>query len=202
MTRDQLRELHYIAPISNLRSILQRGLLSHALASRVKHDTVAKPGVQERRSKVIVPNGLPLHRYVNLYFCARNPMLFARREQHESLAMLRVDTAVLDISSVVVSDQNAASTYVRFGKSPAGLQMVDFNRVFAEYWTNPDDPIAEWRHKSVKWHEVLVPKQVESRFILGAYVSGPTGQEAIEQLAIALPITIDPVLFFLSRSEA
>jgi len=197
MQRDQLRELHYITPISNVPSILERGLLSHALATKVRHASIAKPEVQDRRRKVVVPHGLPLHRYVNLYFCARNPMLFARQDQHDTLAVLRIDTAVLDLPGVVVSDQNAASRYARFGASPAALRFVDFVRVFAEYWTVPDDPIAEWRNKSVKCAEVLVPRQVEPMFILGAYVSGQRGNELLVGVSASLKVTIDPRLFFL-----
>ena len=197
MERDQLRELHYITPISNLSSILQRGLLSHALAMKVRHVSVAKPEVQERRTKVMVPHGLPLHRYVNLYFCARNPMLFVRQDQHGSLAVLRIGTAVLDLPGVVISDQNAASRYARFGASPAALRLVDFQRVFAEYWTNADDPIAEWRNKSIKCAEVLVPDRVDAKLILGAYVSGQEAHEAIVKLAAAMTVTINPNLFFL-----
>ncbi len=197
MERDQLRELHYITPISNVPSILDRGLLSHTLAMKVRHASIAKEEVQDRRRKVVIPNGLPLHRYVNLYFCARNPMLFARQDQHDSLAVLRIDTAVLDLPGVVVSDQNAASRYARFGASPAALRFVDFQRVFAEYWIALDDPIAEWRNKSIKCAEVLVPNQVKPMFILGAHVSGQRGNELIVNLATGLRVTVDPGLFFL-----
>ena len=124
-------------------------------------------------------------------------MLFARQDQHDSLAVLRIDTAVLDLPGVVVSDQNAASRYARFGASPAALRFVNFQRVFAEYWIALDDPIAEWRNKSIKCAEVLVPNQVKPMFILGAHVSGQRGNELIVNLATGLRVTVDPGLFFL-----
>jgi hypothetical protein len=197
MERDQLCELHYITPISNVPSILDRGLLSHTLAMKIRHDSIAKAEVQDRRRKVVIPHGLPLHHYVNLYFCARNPMLFARQGQHDLLAVLRIDTAVLDLPGVVVSDQNAASRYARFGASPAALRFVDYQRVFAKYWTAPDEPIAEWRNKSIKCAEVLVPRHVEPMFILGVYVSGQRGNDLIVNLATSLRVTVDPDLFFI-----
>jgi hypothetical protein len=48
----------------------------------------------------------------NLYFHARNPMMFKRRG--EALCVLRVSTDVLQINGTVITDQNAASDYVRF----------------------------------------------------------------------------------------
>ena len=76
MERADLKELHYITPIANVASILERGILSHISATRIKHDSVADESVQERRSRVQVQGKTRLHHYVNLYLNARNPMLY------------------------------------------------------------------------------------------------------------------------------
>lgn len=88
--REQLRELHYITPISNVSSIAARGLLSHRRAARHNPDSVALATVQERREAKPVPRGRPLHEYVNLYVNARNPMLYLRSQgdDHEGLCVL------------------------------------------------------------------------------------------------------------------
>src|SRR5712691_2607983 len=52
-------------------------------------------------------------RYVNLYLCARNPILYKRQSRHAELCVLRIDPRVLDLPGVVVTDGNAASAYVR-----------------------------------------------------------------------------------------
>ena len=48
MTREELPELHFIAPITNVASILQDGILSHNRAAKVAHESVAMPEIQDR----------------------------------------------------------------------------------------------------------------------------------------------------------
>ena len=195
MRRDELTELHYITPIANLPSILSRGILSHRLAEKERHESVAMEEVQDRRAKKRVPGGRGLHDYVNLYVCARNPMLFKRKNRHGELSVLRVSTDILDLPGVVITDQNAASGYVRFSPAPTGLGSINRELVFAEYWTH-QDPIEQYRHRSIKCAEVLVLDSVKPRFILGAYVSCDAARAAIEALGLGLPVTIDSHLFF------
>src|SRR6266446_5037836 len=102
MTRDELDELGYIVPIETVPSILKRGILSHRRATNIPHESIALEGVQDRRAKVIVPNGRPLHEYANLYICPRNPMLFKRHDIHARICVLRVSSDVLGIPNVVV----------------------------------------------------------------------------------------------------
>lgn len=140
--------------------------------------------------------GRPLHEYANLYICARNPMIYKRQNQHESLCVLRVSTDVLDLAGVIISDQNAASDYTRFAPGPRGLRIVDRDLVFAESWAHPHDQIAHWRHKSIKCAEVLVPDVVDPKYIDGAYVPGAKGKKALQAAAPALLITTNRHMFF------
>lgn len=195
MRRDELEELHYITPIVNLPSILARGILSHHRAANISHQSVAKQDIQDRRQKRI-PNGLLLHDYVNLYICARNPMMSLRRELHEELCVLRVSTAVLDLPNVVIASQNASSNYVRFGPSPDYLKMIDRSRVFARSWIHPDDQIDEWRHKSEMCAEILVPNRVDTAHIIGAYVSCNRAAMSLAALAPGFRATINADMFF------
>ncbi len=190
-----LPELHYITPIANVRSIYRAGILSHARAQGVVHSSVAMPVIQERRARLYVPGGRRLHEYVNLYICARNPMLFLRKDQHAELCVLRVSPDVLDLPGVVVTSGNASSAYVRFGAGAAGLALVDRNLTFADYWTDPD-PIAYFQKKSAKCAEVLVPDLVHPRFLLGAYASGDAGLAALNGLGVPIPVQVNSHLFF------
>jgi ssDNA thymidine ADP-ribosyltransferase, DarT len=194
--RGELEELHYITPITNVGSILRHGILSHRRARKLAHDSVAMAEIQERRKKVVVPGGQALHEYVNLYICARNPMLYSRSGQHDTLAVLRVSPGVLDLPGVVVADRNASSNYARFASGASGLAFVRRELVFAEYWTHPDDPIAEWEHKSIKCAEVLVPNRVAPDYIMGAYVSSTEAEGSLRAVAPAIRIELNPRLFF------
>lgn len=195
MRREDLHELHYITPISNVPSILSHAILSHRLAAKVRHESVAMQEIQDRRAKVRLPTGRPLHDFVNLYICARNPMLYLRRGRHESLCVLQVSPEVLDVEEVVIADRNASSDYCRFDAAASGLANIDDELVFAEYWTDPD-PIQAYIRKSVKCAEVLVPDRVPAHLIRGAYVSCDVAKQRLAAVAPSFTITVDAHLFF------
>ena len=115
MERHDLTELQYITPISNLSSILTHGVLSHRRAQALNPQSIAMQEIQDLRAGRRVPGGLHLHDYANLYICARNPMLFKRLASRRDICVLSLLPTVLDLDGVVVTDQNAASKYVRFG---------------------------------------------------------------------------------------
>ncbi len=195
MMREELSELHYIVHMDNVQSILRHGILSNRRASKVAHTSVAMQEVQHRRAEVVVPGGRRLHEYVNLYICARNPMLYKRAGQHLELCVLRVSTDVLDLPGVVVTDANASSDYCRFAEAPAGLRIVNRDLTFADDWRDPD-LIEYWRKKSAKCAEVLVPDKVDPRFILGAYVSCQQAKDRLNGLGTGIGVDINGHMFF------
>ncbi|HSW02783.1 MAG TPA: DUF4433 domain-containing protein [Sedimentisphaerales bacterium] len=196
MERHELQELHYITPICNMPSILNCGILSHVRISHLQHQSVAMEVIQDRRVAVRVPGGRPLHEYANLYICARNPMLYKRQAQHLTICVLSVNPEVLNLPGTIITDSNAGSEYVRFAPAPHGLRIVDRERTFAEYWTD-QDPIQQWRKKAAKCAEVLVPDQVDPRFVMGVYVSCEPAKRQVEALDLNLPVTVQQHLFFL-----
>jgi hypothetical protein len=188
-------ELHYITPIANVQSILKLGIVSHNQAAKIKHSSVAMQEIQDRRSKVVVPGGKPLHDYVNLYFTARNPMMYKRHASHSDLCILRISTEVLQISGIVITDQNASSKYVRFGSYPDAFEWLDKERLFAESWQH-EDTVEQWRHTSLKCAEVLVPYRVPPELILGGYVSCQTNVQLLLNLFPTNGVILNPDLFF------
>jgi len=149
---------------------------------------------------VTVPCGRKLHEYVNLYICARNPMMYKRQAQFKELCVLRVSPDVIDLPGVVITDGNASGDYVRFSAAPKGLAIVDRDWTFAEYWTDPDQ-ITEWKKKAAKCAEVLVPDKVAPHFITGAYVACSEAQAALEGLVKGIAVEINSHLFS-DREEA
>lgn len=122
-------------------------------------------------------------------------MMYKRRSQHESLCVLRIDVSVLDLPGTVVTDQNAASDYVRFAAAPEGLRIVNEELTFAEDWTHPER-IEYYRRKSAKNAEVLVADHVASTLIVGAYVSTEAGQTRVAAMDPALDVKINAHMFF------
>lgn len=182
-------------PMANIASVMRNGILSYEQAAKLPHRSVAMQPVQDRRDRKQVPGGLKLHQYANLYFHARNPMLFKRLSEVQSLCVLRDSTIVLGVEGVVLSDQNAASDYVRF-VPPSDWRRLDFDEILAMDWRHPGDQVAFWRHKARKCAEVLVPYQVESEFLTGAYVVDKAAQARLAKHGCTLPITVEPAIFF------
>ena len=110
--------------------------------------------------------------------------------------MLSVSPAVLDIAGTVITDQNAASDYVRYAASPGGLAHVERALTFARLWTHPDDQIAEWRHKAAKCAEVLVPDSVHPDYIRAIFVSGEAGRQRAIAVQQSKAVQIYADLFF------
>ncbi len=152
--------------------MLKEGILCHARASKFEHEDLSLADVQQRRSGKRVPNGLPLHRYANLYFHARNPMMYRRKAMSSDLCVLRISNRIINLEGVVLTDQNAASDYVRFF-SPDEYRSINFDWVFADDWTD-DDQVIQWRKASAKCAEVLVPEKIAPEYIIGAYVVNNT----------------------------
>ena len=122
MNREDISELHYIAPIENVLSMMSQGILSNRRAAQVLHTSVAMEKVQDRRRNKQIPGARRLHDYANLYFDAHNPMLSKRRDKNDAICVLRIDHAVLNLPGVIVADCNAASDYVRFSTVEIGYR--------------------------------------------------------------------------------
>ena len=191
----RVTELHCIMPITNVQSVMQYGILSNQRVAKLDHHSVAMSEIQERRDEVQVPGGLRLHQYANLYFHARNPMMYKRKDQASILCVLRVSCGVLKMDNVVLADQNASSDYVRF-LSPDQLRFINFDLVYAADWTHPNDQIAYFRHKAAKCAEVLVPDHVPPELIEGAYVVNQKAAQALLAVGFDHPIELNPNLFF------
>lgn len=187
-------ELHCIMPMGNILSVLAHGILSYESTTRLPHASVAMAEVQERRDRKQVPGGLRLHQYANLYFHARNPMLYARLAQASTLCVLQVSCDVLALPGVVLTDQNAAGNYVRF-LAPDQISEIDMDLVYAEDWRDPDR-ITYFRRKAAKCAEVLVPHQVQPRFLVGAHVVDAAARDKLSALGFTLPVSVNPALFF------
>lgn len=187
-------ELHNIMPIGNMPSVLDHGILSHEQAAELPHADVSMTDVQDRRDHVQVPGGLRLHQYANLYFDARNPMMYKRLDQVDKLCVLSVSVAVLDLKGAVITDQNAASGYVRFYPAD-NFRVLDFNRIYADDWRHADQ-IDYWRHKSAKCAEVLVPNIISVDYIQKGYVVNEAAKTHLLATGFFKPVELLPRLFF------
>lgn len=195
MDRSRVTELHYLTPIANLSSIAKRGILSHRRADQLRHVSIADEGVQDRRRAKRVPNGRMLHDYVNVYFDARNPMMYVRLSRRRELAVVRVSPAVLDLPGTVITDGNAAADATCFLRSPAGITALDEDRVYAEYWTDTDY-WTQLEKKRQRCAEILVPDVIPAELLMGCYVCDDNGLPRCQQAAPDLEVEVNAHVFF------
>ena len=192
----ELKELHYICPIENVPSIMKHGILCHKRAKALKHLSLADEVIQRLREKRPVPGGMPLHNYANLYFNARNAMLYRLLKESWDLCVLGVSPDVLNLPDVVISDGNAASdAYTRFGRYPDMLSRIDWGAVFSRNWVDPCPPVMHHKRR-VMCAEVLVPQRLHPRFIVIAYVSCEESKLRLEEIGLGISIEVNNDLFF------
>lgn len=187
--------LYNIQAIDNVPSIMQRGLLSNERASRISHVSIAMNEVQARRELVRIPNGLKLHPYANLYFDPWNPMLSRKRSQNEEICILKFDRSVLDFEGVILSDKNASSDYAAFYGAEEGLENIDFDLVYARYWTD-EDYYEQCRKKSIKCAEILVPYSISFDYVVCTAVVNEDAADRLEAIGFDRDIVVEPRVFF------
>lgn len=196
MNRSDVTELHYITAIANVTSILQHGILSHTLAAELTHDSVAMPEIQAIRQNKQIPGARRLHEYANLYFDAHNAMLSRVRGHNSTICVLCIKPEILDLPGVIVTDRNAASSWVSFLPAEDGLKAINRERLFARSWKHPEDMYDEMNHKSEKCSEVLVPDRVDIPFVVSAYVANKNALRAFQSLGTRLPVRLRSDMFF------
>jgi hypothetical protein len=191
--------LYNINSIKNLKSILQHGILSKnmLIKHRIEYVDISNPSVQNRRDLIRVPNHRKLHDYANLYFNARNPMLYylIKNKNIDDLCVLCINKRVLDLPETLVTDRNAASTLAVFETPENAINHLNFDIIFAKYW-NDHDPLKKDEQKLIKCAEVLILNKVPSCYIICIKVGTQKARKKLEELNIQLPIYLDKDLFF------
>ena len=193
MDRERVTELHYITPLANLASIYEHGLVCHTTAAAMRHESVALEEVQGLRAAKAVPRGLPLHEYVNLYFDARNAMMF--RIRSSNLVVIRISPTVLDWDGVVIADGNAANRPTFFLPSPKGLQDLVEERVYAERW-DVGDIWEKHERKRQRQAEVLVPNRIPPDAVIGVFARTNSVAERCRTEAPNWPVEVNLHVYF------
>ena len=193
-------EFYNIMPIVNMPSVIVHGILSNTIVKRKVpgSKSVAMQLIQKKRDSIEVPNGLQLHNYANLYFDARNPMMYILKTagKEQELCVLTISADILQIADVVLCDQNASSSkYARFFTSDQ-IDEIDFSKIYARDWTHPNNKPAYYEHKSTKCAEVLVPHFVPPNYILSAHVVNLKAKKLLQQAGFTHNIMITPDMFF------
>lgn len=160
--------LFYTTHLRNLKSILSMGILSHNTAhSRgLVNEDISNQQVNDRRNRIVREMGGNIHDFTPLYFNPRNPMLYylCKQKRKEDLALLRINPHILLEDNVCYSDGNAAARATRFYNNLSEFNLLNWEVIRNEYWTNYPDG------KRIKCAEVLVKEKVALEYITNIYV--------------------------------
>jgi len=107
--------------------------------------------------------------------------------------VLRINSEVLSLDGVIVTDQNA-SRDCWFKPVAEGLPLLNKDEIYATFWLN-DDFYEQNRRKGIKCAEVLVPRCVNCSYIIGAYVANTIALNNFRQIS-TLPVEIKGNMFF------
>jgi hypothetical protein len=185
------QKLYYMAHYENLGSILERGILSHALVAQagLVHVDISQPGAQQWRARPEPVSGYAIPAYVPLYFNPRNPMLYVRRHQQHELVLLCVSAnAVKTAGQALFTDGNAACRDTRFS---TGFDVVKLSEPVLEaaYWSNFPDG------RRQRCAEALVLDRVAPHFIDGVVCNNLRLARHLKQQH-GLAVGVDGSLFF------
>jgi len=136
-----IKYLYHMTHISNLRSIIENGLLSHNQAhnQNLVNEDISDLGVNDRRNRKEPIYGNNLHDYVPFYFNPRNPMLYKRLALEDDILILKINPNILSTNKFLFTDGNAASKYTTIYSRLENLGKLDWKCINDEYWNKHND---------------------------------------------------------------
>ncbi len=198
-------QLYYITHIDNVASMLKYGVLSHQEVDKrdLKYVPIYDKSIVSGRRHKKTPDGKSLWEYANLYFKARNAMLYrvTLEKPVDQIAIITVDfNSVVHQPGVFISTGNAASNESEFipttPQKKIGVAFAKFQGALGfDYWSEFDGT------KRMMMAECLVPERVPPDRITSIYTSaqssGDKVREVLRQVGrTSLPVIRDPKMFF------
>ncbi len=193
------KEFYYITHIDNLKSILQHGILSRSkrrsLWNRIKFSNTKsihnEDVIQRRKNKKF--KNKSLWDYANVYFQARNPMLYTvthNKFKAEDIVVLQINSDIIQGDNIGITDGNAASENTRiFGDKEQGLNALNSEQFEKEYWNESD--------KRQLMAELLVYECIPKEKIIGIYTASEKTAKKIRMNLGPLNIIPNHKMFFL-----
>lgn len=222
---------YHWGPIENLASILLHGLLSHnEVHSRgLAHIDLSQSEVQARRANLSLYRGGPsLHQFANLSWHPRNAALFrvVKKNNSNQLLVTEYSNLILQFPNTRAVPEHAVSGLIPYRRANHGQvwwARQTHRAMIQQHF--PDWDLRSWQgsgvdmwgeptntnalKKSLLQAEVLVPRQIPSRYISRFWIRSSSAAEPLRaQLAQAveqgwemraIPIVVCPDLFFQAR---
>ncbi|MDC9714842.1 MAG: DarT ssDNA thymidine ADP-ribosyltransferase family protein [Gammaproteobacteria bacterium] len=196
----EINSLYYICHIDNLKSILEKGLLSHNKIQTLSPKTIYDTSIINRR-KDIKPNpeeNEVLWDFANLYFNARNAMLYRviHEQDLKNIVIIRFNKSVLDYAkkyNSYISIGNAAHSESNFiNDIETGLKDLKKKWSFwnKEYWNESDGS------KRLMMSELLIKDEIPAQYVDSIYVKSEEIGNTVKTTTDFDNIVTEPHMFF------
>lgn len=194
----EIKSLYYITHIDNLHSILSHGILSHQsiIDQNIEYRPIYDSEIVGHRKHKTAPDGRSLWEFANVYFQARNPMLYrvVHETNYKDIIILGVQPQVLNIPGAFITDGNAANNPTNFFTYKDGIKVISRNWkiIYNEWWSQSDGS------KRKIMAECLVPDSISLDNIHSVYVTNIEVAEKIKNVVsrLKIPAIPEPSLFF------
>lgn len=193
-----IKELYYITHIENVSSILKRGIFCHQIIEEqsIPFTPIYNKEIVSRRAQRMVPSGQSLWAFANLYFQARNPMLYkvVHDVPLEDIVVLGIRRDVMNLKGTLIADGNAANspTTIAPRSKVAKSQWVEIiNNTQKEWWNQEDGS------KRKIMAECLVPERIAPDYIDTIYTPSLKAKDKLESiLPVGVPVVPEADMFF------
>lgn len=157
----KIEYVFHMTEVSNLKNILEYGLLSHneAHSKGLNKTDIALQDVNQRRANKKPIYEISLHDYVPMYFNPKNPMLYRRKQIQNNIVILAIDRRVIYQNKSIFSDGNAASDATKFYNNLSDLVRLNWQCIHNEYWTDYVDG------KRIKCAETLAHPKIPIKYV-------------------------------------
>jgi O-acetyl-ADP-ribose deacetylase (regulator of RNase III) len=177
-----IKELYYITHIDNVPSILEHGIFSHSRIGRdkINFTPVYNEEIVSKRSCKSTPDGKSLWDFANLYFQARNPMLYKviHDKSLNDIVVFGVRKNVMDTRGSFVTDGNAANLPTKFvpGSQANKLWKEIVSNTQVEWWSEENGS------KRKIMAECLIPETIAPMYIETIYVANSEVRDKVMRL--------------------
>ena len=198
-TRKQrrIRELYYITHIDNIPSMLKRGILSHRRMETegIKYTPIYDKQIVSKRLEIKAPDGRDLWSFTNLFFNARNAMLYRVlcEKPVDDIAVLGIDSRrAMNRLGIFVTTGNAASALSEIVRPSQRVISRIIKETDKEWWKEADGS------KRKIMAECLVPDEVPPHHIKSIYSANFNALDKIREGAkqYSLEYVRQPNMFF------
>jgi hypothetical protein len=193
-----IKELYYITHIDNVSSILKEGILCHQVIEEknIQFTAIYNKEIVSRRAQRQVSGGKNLWAFANLYFQARNPMLYKviHDKPLDEIVVLGVRKDVIDFTGAFIADGNAANSptaIIPRSKVPRECWAEIMTNIQKEWWNQQDGS------KRKIMAECLVPERIAPEYIQTIYTANLKVKHELQSISgLDIPVVPEPNMFF------